>query len=378
MRHFCKKLIGGPRHPWRGNKKLCVILTFLNLTFLKKRKFHGPRKQQAEPSRILWIDCAKVIGMYLVIMGHAGYAGSFGDFYGAFYMQMFFIISGFLEQDRPFKDTIINGIRTLIIPFVILYVLYSIAYSALIIVKFGIINDPFKIIKPFTGMFIGENGFSIKYGVFVCGPLWFVLALFWIKTINGALNIICGNNTIYYGFLVFLTPFIIIALKRFNINLPLSLDSAALSFPFFSMGKIAKRYSLVKEKTSRENIIISIMLFAVLYFTYKVNLGIDVNNTKFGDNIFLFYIIAAIGSFALINLSAAVYKKEIFIITLISKGMVIILASHYYFTTIIEILEIKIDNILLRLIIPLLIYIICIIPVVMAKKYFPIVMGGRK
>jgi fucose 4-O-acetylase-like acetyltransferase len=285
--------------------------------------------------------------MYLVIMGHAKCAGGFGAFYGAFFMPMFFIISGFLEKERLLKDTVIYGIKTLIIPFVLLYVLYSTAFVISgIIIDPEYLNKPFSIIKPFIGIFIGENGFIVKYGVFVCGPLWFVLALFWIKIANSIFKMICKNNNVYYSFLVFLMPFIIIILKHFEVNLPLSLDSAMLSFPFFAIGKISKRYSWVKERTAKENMIIAVILFTMLYFTYKINLGIDVNNVKFGNNIFLFYIFATIGSFAVINLSMAIYKTEIPIVTLISKGMIIILAVHWYFTTAIGVLDIEIENII--------------------------------
>jgi energy-converting hydrogenase Eha subunit C len=107
-------------------------------------------------------------------------------------------------------------------------------------------------------------------------------------------------------------------------------------------------------------------------------LGIDVNNTKFGNNIFVFYILAVIGSFAIINLSIAIYKKEIPMVTLISKGMIIILAAHYYFATAIAIYGININNVILKLIIPFLIMLICIIPVIIAKRYFPILLGGRR
>jgi hypothetical protein len=107
-------------------------------------------------------------------------------------------------------------------------------------------------------------------------------------------------------------------------------------------------------------------------------LGIDVNNVKFGNNIFLFYIFAVIGSLAVINLSIAVYKTEIPIITLISKGMIIILAAHWYFTTVINVLDILIENMILKLVIPFLILLICVIPVIIAEKKLPILMGGRK
>jgi hypothetical protein len=58
--------------------------------------------------------------------------------------------------------------------------------------------------------------------------------------------------------------------------------------------------------------------------------------------------------------------------------MIVILAAHFYFTTAISILGISINNIILKLTIPLLIMLVCLIPVIIAKRYFPILLGGRK
>jgi fucose 4-O-acetylase-like acetyltransferase len=330
--------------------------------------------------RILWIDFSKVIGMYLVIMGHAHCTfWGIGNYYSIFFMPMFFIISGYLEKERSLKDTVHHGIKRLMIPFILLYFAYTILYVISgIIIRPEIINDPLKIIKPFLGILIGENGVTVQGAYFACGPLWFVLALFWIKIANSILNIICRNNIIYYCLLTFLAPFVILILKVFDINLLFSVDSATLLFPFYAIGKIAKKYSIIKEKTIKENIIIAFILFIVLFFTYRINLGIDVNHVIFGDNIFIFYILATIGSFATINLSIAIYRKEIPLIALISKGMIVILAAHWYFTETIVILGINIESIVIKLIMPLVILLVCVIPVIIANKYFPIILGGRK
>jgi fucose 4-O-acetylase-like acetyltransferase len=205
--------------------------------------------------------------MYLVIMGHTNcnFLG-IDYFYGVFYVPMFFLISGFLEKEQDLKDTIIHGIRTLIIPFILLYLIYSITFViAGIIIKPEIFNKPLSIIKPFLGIFIGENGFTTKYAFFVCGPLWFVLALFWIKIIDCVFGIICKNNTVYYSFLVFLMPFIILVLEYFEINLPLSFDSATLSFPFFAIGKMSKKYSVMKEKDGKFNYRYNFIYSIVIY-----------------------------------------------------------------------------------------------------------------
>ena len=81
--------------------------------------------------RINWIDWAKVIGIWLVILGHAPAKGHI--FIYMFHMPLFFMLSGFLYKRTNFKSEIKKSFRSLIIPYLI--------FNLLLIIVSIIIGD---------------------------------------------------------------------------------------------------------------------------------------------------------------------------------------------------------------------------------------------
>ncbi|HON53348.1 MAG TPA: acyltransferase family protein [Bacteroidales bacterium] len=71
------------------------------------------------PQRINWIDYAKVIGIYLVVLGHLPIPEQGSVYIYSFHMPLFFFISGFLSKTNniTFRQFILKKIRTLIIPY---------------------------------------------------------------------------------------------------------------------------------------------------------------------------------------------------------------------------------------------------------------------
>ena len=73
--------------------------------------------------RILWIDFAKVLGIWLVYLGHSKIPPFAQQYIYAFHMPLFFFLSGYLEKEQSIGKTIIHNIKTLIIPYVLFYIL---------------------------------------------------------------------------------------------------------------------------------------------------------------------------------------------------------------------------------------------------------------
>jgi fucose 4-O-acetylase-like acetyltransferase len=80
-------------------------------------------KNNQQAHRTLWIDFAKVIGIWLVIFGHMKLLVSLINIIYSFHMPLFFFISGYLEKNRNIKENFINSVKNLIVPYVLLYVL---------------------------------------------------------------------------------------------------------------------------------------------------------------------------------------------------------------------------------------------------------------
>lgn len=83
--------------------------------------------------RVEWIDIARGIRIILVVIGHLceGVKPLHNIIY-SFHMPLFFFLSGYcFKEQRSWKDFIINKIRTIIIPWVILGLLTYFVYAIL-------------------------------------------------------------------------------------------------------------------------------------------------------------------------------------------------------------------------------------------------------
>lgn len=62
-------------------------------------------------ARMLWIDVAKTVGIFLVVFSHLGQSGSTESFLWTFHVPLFFFISGYLTRprtDREFLSSVMS------------------------------------------------------------------------------------------------------------------------------------------------------------------------------------------------------------------------------------------------------------------------------
>jgi fucose 4-O-acetylase-like acetyltransferase len=345
----------------------------------------------SQQHRLLWIDFAKTIGIWLVVFGHIKIPENFTNVIYSFHMPLFFFISGYLERDRTIKETFRNGLKTIIIPYVILYGLFYLWWFPVSLVRhpeiFGKISLDSAIIKPFLGMIFGV-GYNTIFSTMIDVPLWFLIGLFFVKIFFCFLRTIFKQNII----LILLTNFVIIAIvyriKTMEIDLLFSLDSAFLALPYFVVGNIMKKHKMIRgyKINGIKNIIlvlgIFIICFMILILTVPLNGRIDINEFNFGMNILLFYPIGMIGIISTIILSQ-IYQKRIKIIEFISNGTIIIMAFHGIVSSIIlRVIGLRGEEIIINPFIAGLVaiigVIIFVIPTIFIKKYFPIILGRKK
>jgi fucose 4-O-acetylase-like acetyltransferase len=306
-------------------------------------------------------------------------------------MSLFFFISGYLEKNRKIKETLQIGLKTIIIPYLLLYCLDYFWWFSVSLLRhpeiFGEISLDNALIKPFLGMIFGV-GYNTEFSMMVDVPLWFLPGLFFTKIIHSVLQLIFKNNTLYYLLSNVLIIGIVIFLKNINIDLLFSLDSALLAFPFFAIGYVLKNKNTLKpmEQMHKKHLLIFMVLatigYIILVLTVPVNGRIDINSCNYGKNILLFYIIGMIGIISTIFLSL-LYTHHRRIITIISNGTIIIMAFHRIITSIVfRIIGLRGEDIIINPIIGSIVAIInvliFIIPIIIVNKYIPILAGNRK
>lgn len=78
-----------------------------------------------DSKRIYWIDIAKVIGIYLMILGHIKIKGegnlTITNIIFAFHMPLFFFLSGLVDKQRLPKETLKRCMWQIIVPYVLWY-----------------------------------------------------------------------------------------------------------------------------------------------------------------------------------------------------------------------------------------------------------------
>jgi fucose 4-O-acetylase-like acetyltransferase len=340
--------------------------------------------------RILWIDFAKVAGIWLVALGHMPIDAYLLIIIYSFHIPLFFFLSGYLEKDKKIWESLIIGVKTLIIPYVILYALnylWSFPYFLLrnpeFVKEVTIYN---VLIEPLLGMLFGE-GRNTTISSMINPVLWFLIGLFLVKMIHAVLRRIT-KNLVVYALGAFIILGIAYVLKRQNIDLLFSVDSALMAFPFFSIGYLLKQKHLLEwlgdtqTKFLLRNIVLVVAGFTLLAIVAPFNGQTDVNSFNYGKNIVLYYIFACIGILSVLLLSS-LYKHLNKVITILAGGTIVIMAFHRnIFGLLYRIFGVDTDGSLINPatggLLALANILLFVIPLIIIKKYFPILTGGRK
>lgn len=341
---------------------------------------------EQKQERVLWVDFAKTVGIWLIVLGQMKISSHIEKFIFAFHLPLFFFVAGYLEKNgKTLKETIINGIKALIIPYIILYGLFYIYWFFI-----GFLHHPelyanepliYAMGKPIAGMVFGIAR-STQYSTMLNASLWFLVGLFFIKMIHKIIAILCKERMEYYMVGVGIVIISMFILKYIHKPIIFSIDCAILAFPYFAIGNIAQRKGMIKlieKNNTLLNIILSFICYVGIFIAVKYNGQVDISNFIYGKDSLLFYTLGMTGIIATICLST-VYKHEVKILSIISNGTILILAFHnllnLYIYRILSIFVSEI-NFIGIIIISMANIALTTVPIIMAQKYFPLVLGGK-
>lgn len=131
---------------------------------------------------LYWIDFAKVIGLYLMVLGHGNMVSDdLRCYIYSFHMPLFFAISGLFAKDYIRGISVIKGsFKTLMIPYICLNAVCLIFFSLLELYKgtFSI-----GLLKSQMFAIVLGVGYATESLTPVCTPMWFFYALFIIKIV---------------------------------------------------------------------------------------------------------------------------------------------------------------------------------------------------
>lgn len=282
------------------------------------------------------IDWARIIGIYLVILGHMQYCGLnmyIKNFIYLFHMPLFFFISGMLHKNSFNKS--VNNLCGMII-------------------LFFLFNFPF-----YVNSFL--HGYSINLTSNI--PTWFFITLGIIKI--SLYNITLKKAILFIG--ISMLSIQIIHSKMIEISSFIYVKSIFMSIPFFISG-----YYLKKIIERKYNLFFMVLCFVVLIFATKIYGRVDVFQGVFKYYYLDYYFVAMCGIFCVIQLANRLPLIDNKIFWNISRGTAVLVGCHYMLC--VKTSLISIHNFLLPFIYSIIIIIIYPLIFLAINKY-PILIG---
>lgn len=338
--------------------------------------------------RFIFIDFAKSIGIYLVILGHLVLPPNVCNFIFAFHMPLFFFISGFLffQKETSFGELIKNKAKTLLIPY-IFFNIVTYFFWLFIGRKFG--NDALieiSVLKPIFGILYGVGtGDFLVHNI----ALWFLPCLFCVEVIF--FKLVVYKSIIYRYLIILILLFVGQLFSSYSsFRLPLSLDTSLVALLFFSLGYDLKK-SKFFESFSFEKIYfllfaLVIICFYFLLFISNKNGKVDMNGNVYGESFSLFILGSFFGILLILFISFFLefYFGKINIIEFISKNTLTIFSLHLIGLSLIKGVSVYIfkiplneweSNLIIPFFVSLALLLVLCIPSYLINKYLGILIG---
>lgn len=324
--------------------------------------------------RFLWVDIAKCIGIYLMIIGHGPLLE---DTFGriviySFHMPLFFSLSGYLYKPTSFRETIKKDWQRLLIPYL---------YLNTIGLIFWIICHPFEInaesiLSRIFAVFLGL-GYNTSYFIPVLTPTWFIIALFLIRIV---MSLVIKH--ISYAIILSIIVSLILT-NTYDTLLPI--DSAIMALPFFCFGYIARTSTYyIFNKSNTRLIVYMLLSFLLLLIVSYLNGRVDICTAKYGSNIFLFYIGGILGTITICIiskfLSISVKRNQHHIINYSSGSLLVVAFNILAIQIVTKFFYQYYDYIspLVGVILGVLIFCIFYPMIMLCGKYVPQIIGLKK
>lgn len=226
--------------------------------------------------RFMWLDIAKSIAIFLMIEGHlAPYAGTVRNFIYSFHMPLFFIATGFTAHKvTTRKELFILLKRDLLRIYIpcLLFQLINGLLSFFIYHENAIASLRLRLDQVFWASAFDVNGHSCL------GICWFLIALFWSKTIFNLIQLLFPsryNGAIYLSFAL-----IGKALASSQIYLPQNLDVCFMVIFFIYIGFIFRQiYPTFKQY----QLLITCIAFGIWAYLVDHGIWIDVGGRMYPD-----------------------------------------------------------------------------------------------
>ncbi len=331
-----------------------------------------------ENKHIAWIDWAKSIGIFIVVLCHVPqYDTVEKEIFCSFQMPLFFFLSGYLYKipQGTFKDELMRNWKTLIIPYFLFQILFYPYW--LVVQKVNGYEFSFYTIfvKPITDCLIG---------IPINGVTWFIIALLIIKLY--AFFILRLRRKWLWVILSCLlvgTARYIMYMGDDSIKISFAIDSAMHFFLFFFLGyyfKASERMELLVNSKLR--------LYYILTLSFIMTFvgAMAQENQSVSLQEILHYTLGVSGTMTVLSVCILFDKVNSSIIRTISSGTIVVFGLHWMFIGTINFILKKHWDIIgeiqysttMAICIALFIIFLNYFIIIFCKKHFEALLGYRK
>ena len=308
-------------------------------------------------NRILFLDTSRAMAMFLVVFAHLYASDSKECLYiYAFHMPFFFLISGMLHKELPILKGLVKYAKLLLIP-TLTYLFIG-----------GLFMKFYHGWHLLVFMSLSWEGFRDSWGFPMNGPVWFLIALFYVKVLA---DIYLKNKMV--GLLLWGAAFYA---TSFYYN-PSFICTSMMAFPIYLIGYRSKQNALRLSEISWFKWLFPVF-FATSVLLTQYNGRVSMVGHHFGNatpplNYFVFYLNGIVGSLGLLCLSFFV-KKPYKIITTVATSLITIVGLHAIF---LEFFGGMSKEYYYTIPITILIMALCCVVHWILDRFFPFLLGKR-
>lgn len=293
----------------------------------------GNRKNELEQEkkRIEYFDIARGIAIILMIIGHVVDFGWKRNIIFSFHMPLFIIISGMFYREKNFKDFIVNIIKKLILPYIIVILITGFVKAIAIDNNIDIVLFLKNYIKQ---ILYSYSYLKVKTNVQPIDVLWFFPFLAIIRVIFYILKKSCKEDDLLLGLFCLLISYFGYILGIKEKWLLFSADVAMTCMIFYYIGYIFFKYNILEKILQNKKLLCIVFLVWVLGIKFG---SVELAVRNYPDGLFSF-IVAICGTIITLKISMIIEHRT----KIISKGLawfgrnsMYILLIHYMERTLI-------------------------------------------
>lgn len=204
------------------------------------------------PKRLAWLDIAKGIAIILVVTGHtiSPLSPLITPIF-MFHMPLFFILAGYTFKQKPFKTTVVESAKRLLIPYVLLFLVWQ-------GVSFLKEPDPLaaETLLKYLSIFLFASGSpNDDMGLTAVGMSWFLVCLFMGRVLLSALLALFEKKAVPLpAQALVLAALCAVGIGIGNLQhlfLPLDLDIALVIVGFMWVGHLARKFDFMERWGNR-------------------------------------------------------------------------------------------------------------------------------